>query len=722
MLPVKLQFGDIRAPQGFVDELVARRGSDTSPAGHVSSLLSGDLNGRLEQMTSEADRRQRVRTYSQLIEELNGRLPGREFYDEDAWSGIRLNREARDLLEQGRDSLTDEETARFNRLAFDAAFDDYVVPAGNEAVQLVYLTWDLGDEIAVAESLLQDVVSAVLSLVVGWLVGNFGVFVALMVTASIVPRMLDTGACDLLLSKPVSRPMLFLSKFFGGCAFILLCSTFLNTGLWLIIGVRFGIWNSGLLWAILVFVFVFAIYYSVSTAAAMIWRSAIISIVFAILFWAACFTVGVTKGTLDAVFLDSRRTAMIMPAGDSLLVTNWEGTGLEWNDDSAGYIEVFRNRREGPPAMVAGYPFLGPLYDANNDRLVAVRLPLQMSWMPAGPGSLAVAQSADDWVPVEGMRVPGDSQSLMLDAEGAIIVAGLDGIHRFQGDPTVASQSFEVLGFQIDMPDTENTFVRLDDESLSWTRPFDAAIDPQAGRMAVISGNTIQILNENAESKFDIVEAADRDDSVPAVVGIAGDLVVVAREDGVIRILNTETLNEREEFRPFGNNEPRAVTTSPDGRWIAVQFHNRKIWLYDAEQTEPSSARLSAQGDISAVAFGSDSTLYAADGFGRVVQYDPANSFSRVDSWEPTPDMLERVYQWGISPIYRVFPKPGEMDNLVSWLMTRQETADEGEPGQESARETQRAVLDIWQPLWSNLAFLTVMLIGTCVYFTRKEF
>src|SRR5690606_3275462 len=122
-----------------------------------------------------------------------------------------------------------------------------------------------------------------------------GVFVALLVTASIVPQMLDAGACDLLLSKPVSRPLLLLSKFLGGCAFILLCAAFLHGGLWLIAGLRFGIWNAGLLYSIPVFVFVFAIYYSVSAAAAMIWRNAVVSIVCAILFWAMCFTVGVAK-------------------------------------------------------------------------------------------------------------------------------------------------------------------------------------------------------------------------------------------------------------------------------------------------------------------------------------------------------------------------------------------------------------------------------------------
>jgi hypothetical protein len=59
------------------------------------------------------------------------------------------------------------------------------------------------------------------------------------------------------------------------------------------------------------------------------------------------------------------------------------------------------------------------------------------------------------------------------------------------------------------------------------------------------------------------------------------------------------------------------------------------------------------------------------------------------------------------------------MQNLVSWLMTRQETAT---AGMENDMSAPRVVLDVWTPLWSNLAFLGVMLGLTCVYLARKDF
>jgi len=69
--------------------------------------------------------------------------------------------------------------------------------------------------------------------------------------------------------------------------------------------------------------------------------------------------------------------------------------------------------------------------------------------------------------------------------------------------------------------------------------------------------------------------------------------------------------------------------------------------------------------------------------------------------------------------VYTVFPKPGEMENVVSWLMTQQETVIADEDEDLSAN---RVVLDIQEPVWSNLAFLAVMLTLTCFLVTRRDF
>ena len=97
-----------------------------------------------------------------------------------------------------------------------------------------------------------------------FLAGILGVFIAILVTAPTVPQTFEPGAIDLLLSKPVSRSLLFLTKFFGASTFILLNSIYLIGGMWLIAGLRFDIWSGRLLLCIPVFLFLFVIYYSVS--------------------------------------------------------------------------------------------------------------------------------------------------------------------------------------------------------------------------------------------------------------------------------------------------------------------------------------------------------------------------------------------------------------------------------------------------------------------------
>jgi hypothetical protein len=86
---------------------------------------------------------------------------------------------------------------------------------------------------------------------------------------------------------------------------------------------------------------------------------------------------------------------------------------------------------------------------------------------------------------------------------------------------------------------------------------------------------------------------------------------------------------------------------------------------------------------------------------------------------EPQPDFLETLYTRVIDPVHTVFPKPGEMENVVTWLMTRQQTIGLEDTDDLSAS---RKVIDIQEPLWSNLAFLVVMLTITSILITRRDF
>jgi hypothetical protein len=717
-LAVSLQFTDFRNPRTFLEELRDNANSPEEPSGYVWSRLSDDFRSQLKAVKPDTDRRRRMGILGRARNELNRLFNETDFYNEDVWKDVRLGSEANELLDTGLALLSEDERRRFNRLAFEAAFPTHIESSGRDAIQFVYLWYPLGDELPMQESQLHQIGEQVLSFLVSRLVGNIGVFIALLVTASIVPQMLDSGAIDLLLSKPVSRPLLFLSKFFGGCTFIFLNATFLIVGLWVIVGWRFGIWNDGLLWTIPVFVFVFAIYYSVSTLAAVIWRNAVVSIVFSILFWAVCFAVGVAKEVLDTAFLDGRRTANIIPAGDTLIRLNQTGSGFDWDAESRQWRPLFEQRRRGgPPGATQQAPWLGAHFDAGKQRLVGIRSGGGSRWF-RGSSKLAIATQDNDWKPQESIEVPSGARELLPTSNGDILVAGTDGLHRLEGEAIGPADAFKVFGMSLPGLGGGARFVRVDDETLEWKRPFAAAIDPVSARVVVCSGETTAILKE-VDGKYVVESSVAAETSQESVVGFAGDRFLTASQDGFIRVFDATTQGMLDLQNPFGSNEPRRAVTSPDGRWAAVLFHHRKVWIYDGQEGRSLVPSLTGQGDISAIAFDADSSLLAADRFGRITRYSATDSFAVKETMEPQPDFLETLYTRVIDPVHTVFPKPGEMENVVTWLMTRQQTIGLEDTDDLSAS---RKVIDIQEPLWSNLAFLVVILTITSILITRRDF
>ncbi len=122
--------------------------------------------------------------------------------------------------------------------------------------------------------------------------GFAGMLTAIVVTAGIVPTMLQKGTIDVLLSKPIARMALLVYKYLGGCCYVLLYSSFLIGGCWLTLSWRTGHWNPYFPLTILVLAFSFAVLYSVSVLMGILTRSFGVSCFVTIGFWAVCATVG----------------------------------------------------------------------------------------------------------------------------------------------------------------------------------------------------------------------------------------------------------------------------------------------------------------------------------------------------------------------------------------------------------------------------------------------
>jgi ABC-type transport system involved in multi-copper enzyme maturation permease subunit len=121
----------------------------------------------------------------------------------------------------------------------------------------------------------------------------------------------------LLLAKPIHRTVLLIYKFIGGLTFMFLNTAFIVVGIWIVLGLRSGLWAPSFLLIIFVLTFEFAIFYAVSTLFGVLTRSPIVSILMACLAWVVFFFVGWAHRLLDVDRPFKTYYAWVYTVGDS---------------------------------------------------------------------------------------------------------------------------------------------------------------------------------------------------------------------------------------------------------------------------------------------------------------------------------------------------------------------------------------------------------------------
>ena len=107
------------------------------------------------------------------------------------------------------------------------------------------------------------------------------ILMSVFATASLVPRMLEKGAIDLLLSKPITRPALFLSRYAGGALIAAINLVYLTGGLALILAWKTGVWNGGFVLSGLLMAVFFACLLAFLFLVGVVTRSTTVSIMIA---------------------------------------------------------------------------------------------------------------------------------------------------------------------------------------------------------------------------------------------------------------------------------------------------------------------------------------------------------------------------------------------------------------------------------------------------------
>ena len=105
-----------------------------------------------------------------------------------------------------------------------------------------------------AQRLVQNVYGGIATFLYTW-----GMGLTVFASAGLIPRVLEPGRIELILSKPVSRAHMLLGRYAGNIVVVAGNICYLVLGVWVILGLKTGIWKPNFLYAILTTIFTFAV-------------------------------------------------------------------------------------------------------------------------------------------------------------------------------------------------------------------------------------------------------------------------------------------------------------------------------------------------------------------------------------------------------------------------------------------------------------------------------
>ena len=135
------------------------------------------------------------------------------------------------------------------------------------------------------------------------------ILMSVFATASLVPRMLEKGAIDLILSKPITRPALFLSRYAGGLLTASLNLLYLTVGLGAILALKTGVWNGGFVLSGLLMSVFFACLLAFLVLVGVLTRSTTVSIMITALVFVVSLLVRLPHANRDWPLLITSRVA-----------------------------------------------------------------------------------------------------------------------------------------------------------------------------------------------------------------------------------------------------------------------------------------------------------------------------------------------------------------------------------------------------------------------------
>ena len=758
--------------------------SDTA-LGRIAGTFPESIKRKLRDVAKGDD----VRIDKQaLADSLNDALDDESWYDPQAWQSTVRLRELRELDQMDGEELSASLRKRRARLRIEAALPGVMAAQSARTIVLSYAGSEFPPNSIInlafgvdRERFVSIFNQFVVPTILDWLMGFAMIFLGILVTASIIPEMLQAGSLHLLLSKPISRTILLISKFVGGCAFVFLCVCQLVVGLWLIAGLRLDIWNLRILWCIPVAVFLFAVFFSVSVLAGLRWRSAILSIGVTCIFGAFVLIIGFIGGYFDTSVRAPDRIAHVTFQGDELFATTrggpFAGGKLKRFDrEQNSFVELFDEEVRPRDLLVS------PISIGQGKIATAVIRNGRFNLYGSGSLDLLILDQADNWDSRPCMRLPNGTRRMFVFEDWLIGLnnAGLmatsiprlmtqyeqdkrdteadraasesdqrraddeqteaSGKDSADGENVSDAESIGVTAWITDLirmqgGATEDFQVILPEE-VSLTDPVQIAINQRRRCLVVYSrGRLLRLdfpdrgaLGEAADSSasWKLSLACDLwlegDDSARTRIAVSGDTVLLARDKEPVRLLDLEQFQPIDEVEVAEDQSVvSAIGIGDDHRFAILTTDG----IARVIQTNGTQSQLKAL-DFSDVT---------------TIQYDPASRrlviAHHIDSLDflsyvaesdvgtadssvrPSLSSWRRVDQMLITPLRTITPQTGELGQTVAALVSGKSSFAMG-GGQGGDEEIVR--LKIARPVLSCSAFIAVMLTLSCLYFANRDF
>jgi len=479
------------------------------------------------------------------------------------------------------------------------------------------------------------------------------------------------------------------------------------------------------------FVFQFMIYYTISAISGVVWRNAIVSIILTGVFMVMCSALENYRYVAETMFFDQTRFARLVHAGDTLLAVQRNGTTMEWNPGAGRWSSVPflppADEALNPHSMFL-YPFAGPEYDAKDDRLVALQTEMRQGGQfgqYGGSGKLLLGLRSENWKGIATIPTEGLVSELFCRNDGAILTVGPGGITRLEGNPNAKQPPpLKLFGGALDLSrlnvpkEGAARWISIGPDNLRWIGPMSAAMHSD-GRIAVADRDRVMVLKPNAEGRYVVQHEFKREKGEAALVAFADETIAVVPAKGNVQLFDAQTLTIRKELPLLGEQKPREVALSADGLWLCVLTHERTVITCDVLKGEQIRLPVTGQGDISSIAFG-DKNLLVADCYRRVTRYE-TGTWSYQERYNPGFSTWELINFYVLYPLYDILPKPGGMSTgWTNYFLSRPQA--EAVLARDDDLSATRLTTDLWTPLWSNAAFVAVMLTIGSLYIWRKDF